>query len=278
MDYELRKLEVIKKRPKFALDKHLTETIMETKETWKLVTIGGVAGIQLGSALSILANKVISLKDPEVTLSVRNSEPKIARAFADNTTFQEAFEGARAEQGPGGLFTWKGNLYNTYTAEEWQNMSEEEHDLFTSRIHIESFSTDSDVTIQTDVEVDDLTEGITMVDESEMQESEKTIEADVTSWDDLENDDNDVRIVGYDEIDLDNGQSVIMQELEVNGQRVAIIDVDKDGEADFAMTDLNHNYQMDDGEVIDLHTGEAISFTNEATETENVSDIDTFNI
>ena len=53
--------------------------------------------------------------------------------------------------------------------------------------------------------------------------------------------------------------------MEINGQRVAVIDVDKDGEADFAMTDLNHNYQMDDGEVIDLHTGETLTFTNDET-------------
>ena len=68
-----------------------------------------------------------------------------------------------------------------------------------------------------------------------------------------------------------------MQELEINGQRVAVIDVDKDGDPDLAMTDLNHNQQMDEGEVIDLHTGEAISFVDDDSAIDNVPDLDTFN-
>ena len=73
----------------------------------------------------------------------------------------------------------------------------------------------------------------------------------------------DVRVVGYGEVTLDNGQNVTVQEMDINGQRVAVIDVDQDGEADYAMSDINHNRQMDEGEVIDLHTGETVSFTND---------------
>jgi hypothetical protein len=57
-----------------------------------------------------------------------------------------------------------------------------------------------------------------------------------------------------------------------------VIDVDKDGDPDFAMTDLNHNNQMDEGEVIDLHTGEAVAFTNEDPVIDNTPDIDTLTI
>jgi hypothetical protein len=75
---------------------------------------------------------------------------------------------------------------------------------------------------------------------------------------------------------LENGRTVTVQELEVNGQRVAVIDVDQDGEADLAMTDLNNNQQMDEGEVIDLHTGEAVNFTNDNDNVEYTAD--TFDI
>ena len=74
-----------------------------------------------------------------------------------------------------------------------------------------------------------------------------------------------MRVVGFGEVTLDNGQNVTVQELDVNGQRVAVIDVDQDGEADFALSDINNNHQMDEGEVIDLHTGESVSFTNDDT-------------
>ena len=91
----------------------------------------------------------------------------------------------------------------------------------------------------------------------------------------LESGDDDVRVVGYGEVTLDNGRNVTVQEIDVNGQRVAVIDLDQDGEADIAMSDLNNNREMDDGEVIDLHTGETLSFTNDETPVEDTH-IDTF--
>jgi len=99
--------------------------------------------------------------------------------------------------------------------------------------------------------------------------------AHVTTWDELANDDNDVRVVGYGDVRTMNGETVAVQELDINGQRVAIIDVDRDGIGDYVMTDLNHNQQMDDGEVIDLQTGEALTFTNnESTADQALADDD----
>lgn len=40
-------------------------------------------------------------------------------------TFKEAFDAARAQVGPGGIFEWHGQWYNTYTAEEWTSMAPE---------------------------------------------------------------------------------------------------------------------------------------------------------
>ena len=91
---------------------------------------------------------------------------------------------------------------------------------------------------------------------------------------DDQTDDDDVRIIGYGEVDLANGRSVAVQELEINGQRVAVIDVDKDGVGDIAMSDLNHNQHADDGEIVDLHTGEALAFNNQAQTDDAVADMD----
>ena len=78
-------------------------------------------------------------------------------------------------------------------------------------------------------------------------------------------DDDDVRVIGFGDVNLADGRSVTVEELEINGQRVAVIDVDKDGVGDFAMSDMNHNNRADEGEVIDLHTGDAVSFHNDQT-------------
>ena len=113
-----------------------------------------------------------------------------------------------------------------------------------------------------DVKVDVTIEGDVVVAEKVTVGKNEATTANKTSWDDLTSEDNDVRIISYGDVEIGNGHTVAAQELEVNGQRVAIIDVDKDGVADLAMSDLNHNREMDEGEVIDLHTGEALSFTN----------------
>lgn len=195
--------------------------------------------------------------------SENNAEQAIAEADTqyDNMSFREAFDTARAELGAGGVFRWHGNIYNTYTADEWNAKTAKEQDDFAEQVGAEISAEDVD----TDVNIvsNDNVNG------NEVAVSEQAAET-------TENADDDVRVLGYGDVTLDNGRTVTVEELEVNGQRVAVIDVDQDGEADLAMTDLNHNQQMDEGEVIDLHTGEAVSFTNDNDNVEYTAD--TFDI
>ena len=103
------------------------------------------------------------------------------------------------------------------------------------------------------------------------------VTASVASEQTVESEDDDVRVLGYGEVTLENGRSVTVEELDINGRRVAVVDVDQDGEADLAMSDLNQNQQMDEGEVIDLHTGEAVSFTNDNNDDVSMTS-DTFDL
>lgn len=48
----------------------------------------------------------------------------------DQMSFAEAFNEARAECGPGSIFEWRGNVYNTYYQEEWMRLSAEEKQAF----------------------------------------------------------------------------------------------------------------------------------------------------
>ena len=93
---------------------------MTTKETWKPVTIGGLTGILMGAGTMYAIENV----NTEELASGNNADEQLKVASVDdNLNFRDAFEAARAEVGPGGVFRWHGNIYNTYTAEEWKAMS-----------------------------------------------------------------------------------------------------------------------------------------------------------
>ncbi len=255
---------------------------MTVKETWKPVTIGGITGILMGAGAMYSVQAMASGNE---AVAVEDDGLRVA-TVSDGLSFGKAFDAARAEVGPGGVFRWRGHIYNTYTEAEWKAMSAEDKQLFASQVKPEVSAADVDtkqiaeaeMPVEDDVRVadDDVQVAQATADEQEPVREEVQTRAEVTSWNEIAQDDNDVRIVGYKEIAVAPGRTITMQELDVNGQRVAVIDVDKDGVPDLAMTDLNHNQQMDEGEVIDLHTGEAISFANDDPGTQDVPDVDTF--
>ena len=255
---------------------------MTAKETWKPVTIGGVTGILMGAGAMYGVQAMASGNE---AIAVEEEGLRVA-TVSDELSFGKAFDAARAEVGPGGVFRWRGHIYNTYTEAEWKAMSADNRQLFANQVKPEVSAADVDMKqiakaeapVEDDVRVadDDVQVAQAAADEQEPVREDVQVRAEVTSWNEIAQDDNDVRIVGYKEIAVAPGRTISMQELDVNGQRVAVIDVDKDGVPDLAMTDLNHNQQMDEGEVIDLHTGEAISFANDDPGTQDVPDVDTF--
>ena len=346
---------------------------MTMKETWKPVTIGGMTGILMGAGTMLASQKLTTDEMPVVE---SNRKPLLEASVGESQSFREAFQAARAELGAGGVFRWHGNIYNTYTVEEWNAMSTEEKNLFVQRVKPEvspadidtnqiaqSESADNDVkVVSEEQELDAIEEKIqetvaaanteesgsvdedvqevsdqqgldaieekiqetvavanteesgsvdedvqevsdkqgldaigekiqeTVVaantEESESVDEDVQMESDKEELDAVEEnsqatatvnstDDDDVRVIGYGDIDMADGRFITVEELEINGQRVAVIDVDKDGVGDFAMSDLNHNQRADEGEVIDLHTGDVISFQNNQTAMDDSSsDVD----
>ena len=238
------------------------------KQTWKQVSISGVTGILMGAgAMKAMQSMAVG----EVENNAEQAETAEAASQYDNMSFREAFDAARAELGAGGVFRWHGNIYNTYTAEEWNAMNTEEQNEFAEQVGAEISAEDVDTADLAETEQIEETEGdsdVSIVSEDNANNSVTYEQAAETT----EDTNDDVRVLGYGDVTIDNGQTVTVEELEVNGQRVAVIDVNQDGEADLAMTDLNHNQQMDEGEVIDLHTGEAVSFTNDNDNVEYTAD------
>jgi hypothetical protein len=58
----------------------------------------------------------------------------IAGGINDNMTFDSAYAAAREEVGPGNIFSWHGEVYNTYTVEEWQGLSLAQRQEFLSDV------------------------------------------------------------------------------------------------------------------------------------------------
>lgn len=244
---------------------------MTVKENWKPVTISGMTGILMGAGTMFAS---LRLTTDGMSDAVESNKQPLQEASVEGCqSFREAFQSARAELGAGGVFRWHGNIYNTYTAEEWNAMSKEEKNLFAQRVKPEVSAADID-TNQITREESTADEDVQV---ASVQEEDHVANAQVVAEEasEVTSDDDDVRVIGYGDVNLADGRSVTVEELEINGQRVAVIDVDKDGVGDFAMSDLNHNNRADEGEVIDLHTGEVISFHNDQTAMEDsVADVD----
>jgi hypothetical protein len=58
--------------------------------------------------------------------------PQIATCVGDELTFVEAFNAARSEVGPAGLFAWRETYYSTFTDKEWQSVSEPDREKWLS--------------------------------------------------------------------------------------------------------------------------------------------------
>lgn len=236
-------------------------------QNWKEVSISGVTGILMGAG----AIKAMQLRDGDDAAN-DNQLASSERSY-DDMTFREAFEAARAELGAGGVFRWHGNIYNTYTADEWNAKTADEQDAFAEQVGAEVSADKVENAELTQVEAKEETGADVKV----VMDNDTDATASSVGEQTVESNDDDVRVLGYGEVTLQNGQNVTVQELEINGRRVAVVDVDQDGEADYAMSDLNQNQRMDEGEVIDLHTGETVSFTNENSD-DVVMTSDTFDI
>ena len=66
----------------------------------------------------------------ESTNDTMDAAVNFAEGVNDEMSFSQAFAAARAEVGAGGAFEWRGQIYGTYYADEWEAMSDDEKDAF----------------------------------------------------------------------------------------------------------------------------------------------------
>lgn len=258
---------------------------MNTKETWKPVTIGSTTGILIGAG-TVYAVQAVASSDNNAEASVSSAQPANVVEPGDELSFSQAFDAARESLGAGGIFRWHGNVYTTYTKEEWDNMPHHEKTAFSGHYRTEKPADGIDTgnieeqPTGTGNGPDDPTQG----NELKTNVFNGTLEPKPTGIDTPPQtgngqdptpqggDDNDVTFIGRGRIPVGSGEYGMADAYDINGQRVTIVDLDNDNVADVIMSDINHNGLPDEGEIIDLNTGEAIAFTNDDNDTYSASD------
>lgn len=248
------------------MDSKKTITIKDGDNRWKKVTIGGVSGIAIGAVGAAVASSIPLDADAAETEETDNNAP-LADGVSDGMSFGDAFHAARQEVGPGGVFEWHGNLYNTYTAEEWEAMNSEERQAFAESIDWEGHSYTPLNNDQADNNHNaspqkQQEETVTVQEEEEepLQTVSEEEPVKVVSDDD---DDTGLEALGLDgkvevievvSVENENGEgNRILGSTVIDGHSAVFIDNDgEDGEFELLAIDLNDNQQLDEGEVADI--------------------------
>lgn len=240
---------------------------------WKKVAVGAGTGIILGAGATILSASTPidhaeegngnSEQHPEWA----DDEVPVASSVSDDMSFSEAFAVARTEVGSGGVFEWHGNIYSTFTENEWNGMTAEQRDEYGNHFnwhsdashdtvnsshssHSSHFSTEVD-----DVEVVESNDnheqtnqshdcnevevaGVTLAGGNGVVEEVAVVEAEP-----------EVEVLG---VVHDDESGANIGGLVVDGQEVVLIDVDGDSTFDVMGADVNGDHQFTQDELADI--------------------------
>ena len=196
---------------------------------------------------------------------------EFAEGVNDEMSFADAFAAARAEVGAGGAFVWHGEVYGTYTAAEWNAMSEEQQQEWGSHFtwnqgeNQETEGNDDDgrggpeeVTGEQENEVrggeqEQQTPEVQEQQTPEVQEQQPTSQVEEPEPDVIDEPAEDIVVETIDMDDfigLDSGTEGDAQYVSglVDGHQAIAIDVDSDGIIDVVAVDYNDNDTPDEGE------------------------------
>ena len=268
------------------------EVTAAKKNGWKRAAIGAGSGLLIGGVATVLMG--MKSADPEPTDGKQESnnhkdelsnpewvddQIQVATSVNDDMSFGEAFAAARAEVGPGGCFEWHGNVYGTYTADEWNHMTAEQRAEWSDHFswnHIDHSSSNvaqhstaaqhpttahanHSAQAQPAASSDDDIEVVSVNHDNNQnhvaQNTNHTVQAG-----------NQAEVVEVSNVDGPTGEAEIeilgvvhddetganIGGMMVDNQEVILIDVDGDLAFDYMASDLNHNGEVDQNELVDI--------------------------
>lgn len=177
----------------------------------------GVAGFSLGAVtMTFMASQspksgindtdsIPENHEESVVIKIHTDAP-IAEGVTDDMSFGEAFKTSRMEVGAGGIFEWRGNLYNTYYKEEWDAMGANDKAEFAKSIDPNYYpSTKNDEQEILDIVNDKNQDDLVILDEEDI----------------IILDDDELIIDGDDDIVVVDQDDIILYETEDNLEDIA---------------------------------------------------------
>lgn len=258
------------------------EVTAAKKNGWKRAAVGAGSGLLIGGVATVLMG--MKKADPEPGKETERDNHKeelsnpewvddqiqVATSVNDDMSFGEAFAAARAEVGPGGCFEWHGNVYGTYTADEWNNMTAEQRAEYSDHFswnhidhtssNIAQHSTSQNASSSTSATAHDQA-AVTSDDDIEVVSVNHTDNHNDIAQADTHQPANQAEVIEVSQADPeivilgvvhDNETGANIGGMTVDGQEVILIDVDGNMEFDYMAADVNGNGQIDQDELVDI--------------------------
>lgn len=240
---------------------------------------GGALGAGMMFAGEAIAGSEESLGDHIQDATAAQSDSMQMASVNDNMSFADAFEAARDQVGPGGVFIWRGGVYGTYTQDEWAAMSPEDRAAFTDEAMSQYGGGASQAAQPASTTVHEVHEvhhyhhdhhhphgpapehapaaqgaqGGHTAAAGGHTTGEVDPNEDVANYGAVQNNGTDgedgVRIIGSRTVEME-GEMVDVVDAEVDGHYGMFVDTDHDGEVDMYGIDYNDNGQFDDDEIV----------------------------
>ena len=218
------------------------------KTGWKKVAIGSAAGILLGAG-AIYAVSGEEKQDAASTASspTADKQPVKVGEVSEDMSFTDAFNSARAQVGPGGVFHWHGGIYSTYTTDEWDQMTAESRESYAQTVKPEikagemenAYVAEAHTVAHSHVADHDDVQPVSHESAQATVQQQTDVEpayvAASQSHQEATTSDDDVHIVAQGT---------------VQGHAAATVDLNGDGDADVAVIDVNDNQVLDDPDVV----------------------------
>lgn len=212
---------------------------------------GGATGVMASNGDTAVSNEEADhqeenpIPEPEDVILANDEGIRFAHVEADN--FEEAFAQAREQVGPGGAFEYNGKIYGTYYADEWKNMTTEERAEYQARVtgimpehnvgpsHQEVHAHGGD---HHEVAAEHVGADHTVAHNAELVSEEPV--------------NNEVRVLGVEAVQNDDGSIMNVALLENGGDHALMVDVDNDGVIEVFVHDDNFDGQIQGNEMHDI--------------------------